>query len=201
MWFSPNPPVRERENPRNRSGGKTYLLVKHFALCVQPIALLDQRINLLPPLQNTFNRLMQHNFGLIQFLLNLHDAVCLMRVLVFDNIFLERRKIERGRRIGECGARILGQELVDHFGEQLVRDQTGVVRVTDYDSCNALRAAVGMECMRYFFSLSRGREKEEGEKKGAFKESVSIPPSSISCRWPGLVRSATVWLNTDMNWA
>lgn len=38
-----------------------------------------------------------------------------------------------------------GEELVDDFGEQLVRDEGGVVLVGDYDAGDAFGAAVGVE--------------------------------------------------------
>ena len=141
---------------------KTYLLIKHLTLCIQSIALLHQRINLFPPFQNALNRLMQHNLGLIQLFLNLHDTICLVRVLVFDNIFLKLREIEFGRRIGECSARILREELVDHFGEELMRDKAGIVRVADDDSGNAFSAAVGMKRVGYFSSSRHERRRRGG---------------------------------------
>ena len=75
----------------------TYLLVKHFALRTQSIALLHQTVDLLPPLQHTLNRLVQHNFCFVQLFLNLHNAVGLLRVLVFHNVFFELREVEFGR--------------------------------------------------------------------------------------------------------
>lgn len=89
---------------------------------------------------------MQHNLGLVQLLLDLHDAVRLLRVLVFHEVFFERRKGQRWRvGGGEGGAWVFGQELVDDFGEQLVRDERGVVLVADDDAGDAFGAAVGVE--------------------------------------------------------
>lgn len=65
------------------------LTIKHLALRTQPIALRYQIINLLSSLQHTLNSLVQHDLGLIKFLLNLHDAVCLLRVLIFHNIVFQ----------------------------------------------------------------------------------------------------------------
>lgn len=75
-----------------------------------------------------------------------------MRVLVFDNVFLKLREIEFGRRVGECGARVMREELVDHFGEKLMRDEAGIVWVADYNSGNAFGAAIGMERVGCFSS-------------------------------------------------
>lgn len=86
-----------------------------------------------------------------------------MRVLVLDNVFLQLRKIEFGRRVGECGARVLREELIDHFGEKLVGNEAGIVWVADYNSGNAFGAAVGMECVGCFSSSSYERRRREGE--------------------------------------
>lgn len=60
--------------------------VKHFALSAQPIALGHQIVNLLSSLQHALNRLVQHNLGLVQLLLDLHDAVGLLGVLVLGEV-------------------------------------------------------------------------------------------------------------------
>lgn len=101
---------------------KTYLLIKHLTLRTQPIALLHQTINLLPALQHALNRLMQHNLRLVQLLLDLHDAVRLLRILVLNNIIPQGGEIERRGARHEGGARVAGEEFVDDFGEELVGD-------------------------------------------------------------------------------
>jgi len=68
------------------------LRIKHLALRTQSIALRHQIIDLLASLKHTLNRLMQHNLRLVQLLLDLHDAVRLLRILVLDNIFLQFRE-------------------------------------------------------------------------------------------------------------
>lgn len=88
---------------------------------------------------------MQHNLRLIQFLLDLHDTVRLLRILIFDYIFLEFGERQRGGCGGEGGAGIAGEELVDHFREELVRDKGWVVGVADDDAGNTFGAAVGVE--------------------------------------------------------
>jgi hypothetical protein len=65
------------------------LTIKHLALCAQAITLGHQFINFLPSLQNTLDSLMQYNLSLIQLLLNLHNTVGLLRVLIFRNILVE----------------------------------------------------------------------------------------------------------------
>lgn len=76
----------------------TYLSVKHFALGAQAITLGDQAINLLASLENTLNGLVKHNLGLIELLLDLHDAVGGVRVLILDNVFLELGEGQLGIR-------------------------------------------------------------------------------------------------------
>jgi hypothetical protein len=101
------------------------LRIKHLALRAQPVALGHQAVNLLPALQHALNRLVQHNLRLVQLLLDLHDAVRLLRVLVLGDVLLQLREGQLGRG-GKGGPRILGQELVDDLREQLVRDEGGV---------------------------------------------------------------------------
>lgn len=71
-----------------------YLLIKHLALCAQPVTFLHKSINLLASLQYTLNRFMQHNLGLVQLFLDLHDAISLLRILVLHNVFFELREVE-----------------------------------------------------------------------------------------------------------
>lgn len=73
-----------------------YLCIKHLALCAQPVALSDQDVDLFSPLQHALDGLMQHNLGLVELLLDFHDAVRLGRVLVLDNVFLQ---LGKGARI------------------------------------------------------------------------------------------------------
>lgn len=129
--------------PRKRG----QLTIEHLALRTQPITLRHQVINLLASLQHALNGLVQHNLRLVQLLLDLHDAVGLVRVLVLHNVFLELGEGERGAGVGPGRAWVLGQELVDDFREQLVGDQCWVCVVRDDDAGDALGAAVGVECV------------------------------------------------------
>lgn len=88
---------------------------------------------------------MQHNLGLIELLLNLHDAVGLLRVLVLGEVLAELGEGQLGLAGGPRGAGVLGQELVDNLAEQLVGDEAGVLVIRDDDSADALGAAVGVE--------------------------------------------------------
>lgn len=115
MYSQPTPTATAQARPR------THLLIKHLTLRTQPITLLHQTINLLPPLQHTLNSLMQHNLRLIQLLLDLHDAVRLLRILILDDIFLQGWEIERRGSVHERGSGVAGEEFVDDFGEELVR--------------------------------------------------------------------------------
>ena len=99
---------------------------------------------------------MQHNLSLVEFLLNLHDAVCLFGVLVFGNVvfkFGKGNRCRRGRRgaVGPFGARMLGKKLVDDFGQELVGDESGIFVVGDYDAGDAFGAAVRVEGIGYVY--------------------------------------------------
>lgn len=91
------------------------LCIKHSTARTQPITLGDQIINLLAPLQHTLNSLMQHDLGLIQLLLNLHDAVSLGWILVLDDVIFEFGEGECGIGGGPGGARVGGEKLVDNL--------------------------------------------------------------------------------------
>jgi len=84
------------------------LRIKHLTLRTQPIALRHQVIDLLPALQHTLNRLMQHDLRLIQLLLDLHYTIRLLRILILDDIVLKFGKGEGRVGIGPGGARVLG---------------------------------------------------------------------------------------------
>lgn len=126
------------------------LRIKHLALRTQAITLRNQVINLLAPLQHTLNRLVQHDLRLIKLLLDLDNAVCLRRVLVLRDVCLELGEAERGLAFlegGVCGARVLCYEFVDDFGEDAMRDESGVFVVGYYDPADAFCAAICVECV------------------------------------------------------
>ncbi len=116
----------------------THLGVEHLALRAETITLLHERVDLLASLENAFDRLVQHDFSLIQLLLNLHDAVRLLWILILDDVLFELREGDIGIRRGEGTPWILGQKLIQDFGEQLMSGQGGVVLVGDDDARHAL---------------------------------------------------------------
>lgn len=132
---------------------KTYLGIKHLALSAETITLGNQTINLLAPLQHALDGLVQHNLGLVELLLDLHDAVCGVRVLVFGNVLLELGEGQLGVGVGEGGARVARQELVEDLGQQLVGDESRVLVVGDDDAGDALAAAVGVEGVALLFDV------------------------------------------------
>lgn len=97
---------------------------------------------------------MQHNFRLVQLLLNLHDTIRLLGVLILGQIIFQRGEVELGRvGGGEGAAGVAGEEFVDDFGEDLVGDEGGVVVVGDDDGGDAFGAAVGVEGVGLFFDV------------------------------------------------
>jgi len=126
----------------------THLCVEHLALRAQTIALRNQVINFLPSLQYTLDGLVQHNLCLVQLLLNLHDTVCLLWVLVFDNVVFQLGVAECVfAGAGEGGAWVFGEKLVADLGKELMGDQLGVLFVGDYDAADTFGPAVGVECV------------------------------------------------------
>ncbi len=81
-----------------------------------------------------------------------------------------------------------------------MRDERWVVLVADDDAGDAFGAAVGVEGV-----CCRGRGGVRGGfgclwvEGGGGRREGGVHFSSMSCRWPGLVRSATVLLKRVMN--
>ncbi len=93
---------------------------------------------------------MKRDFGFIQLLLNLHYAVCLLRVLILDKVFFELGESDRvGRGGGKEVPWVLGEKFIDNFGEELVCDQGWVFVIGDYDASDAFASGVDVECVGF----------------------------------------------------
>lgn len=68
--------------------------VEHLALGAETVTLCYQVVNLLATLQYTLDGLVQNNLGLVELLLDLHDAVGLLGILVLGQVVLELRHDE-----------------------------------------------------------------------------------------------------------
>ena len=93
--------------------------IEGFALGTQVGALSYQVIDLLSALQHTLDGLVQHNLGLVHLLLDLHDAICLGRVLASVEVFPEAGK-GHGVVLGDLSRfppRVLAEEVVKGLGE------------------------------------------------------------------------------------
>lgn len=141
---------------------------------------------------------MQHNLRLVQFLLDLHDAVRLPRVLVFDDILVKLRQLQDRFALGPFRARVCRQELVNDLREQLVRNELGILVVGDDDAGDAFGATVDVESVRY------GGGGEGCVLVGwvgaiGVRGRRGLHCSSMSWRDAGPVRSATVPENMVRN--
>lgn len=63
--------------------------VEHLALGAETVTLCHQVVNLLASLQYTLDGLVQNNLGLVELLLDLHDAIGLLGILVLGQVVLE----------------------------------------------------------------------------------------------------------------
>lgn len=93
---------------------------------------------------------MEYDLGLVQFLLDLHNAVGLARILVLGDIFLElgqRAGVFAEGGVGPRRARVFGEELVDDLGKQLMRHESRIVTVGDDDTGHTFGPAVCVECV------------------------------------------------------
>ena len=102
---------------------------------------------------------------------------------------------------------MLCEKLVNNFRKQLVGDESGVFVVCDDESGYAFCSTVGVESVRFRttnIGLADDQKKISSMidlcEKGYLPDGdVLVHCSSISCRCPGLVRSATVFEKSDMN--
>ena len=170
----------------------THLSIEHLALCTQDIALRHQVLDLLPALKHALNGLVDDNFSLIQLLLDPHDAVRLLRVLVFREVVLQLGHGKRVpllllrvlvRDVGVGGARVFCDEFVAHLGEQLLGDALRVFLIGDYYAADVfIRVMLCVEeklCTRRFQSALDAL----GTAGGETNHSPSSSPSSdfLSC--------------------
>ena len=90
---------------------------------MQFITLIHKLSQILPSTQHTLNGFVQNHFGLIQLFLNLHNAIGLLRILVFLEVFGELGEWELAIRcdFSKRSDRIFGEEFVDNFGKDLMR--------------------------------------------------------------------------------
>src|ERR1700761_1377748 len=107
----------------------------------------------LTSLQHTLNSLMQHNFRLIQLLLDLHDTIRRSGILILHNILLEHWKRHLRITIRPTTSWKLAQKLIQYLAQQLMRDERRVLVVADDDARHALAARVGMEGVRLLFDV------------------------------------------------
>ena len=98
----------------------TYLSIKHLALRAESLALLNQVVNFLSPLQHALDGVVQYHLGLVELPLDLHGGVGIFWVLVLLYVFVELGK--RKRSVSLCkvhvgGAWVLGDELLDNLSD------------------------------------------------------------------------------------
>ena len=107
----------------------------------------------LTPLQHTLNSLMQHNLRLVQLLLNLHNTIRRLRILILLQILLELRKRHLGVRIRPTTPWKFAEKLIHNLAEQLVRYERRVLVVGD-DYCGyAFGPRVGVEGVGLLFDV------------------------------------------------
>lgn len=168
--IEPIPQITQEAQEEEKVLHKKKRTVKHFALRRQAVALGHQIVNFLAALQNALNGLVQDNLGLVELFLNLHDTVGLLRVLVLRNVLIQFGHDERGRARGPRRARVLGEELVDDFAEDLMGDEGRVLVVRDDDAADALCAAVGVKRVVYVEKRQKGISVfiQSGQTAGGF---------------------------------
>lgn len=96
---------------------------------------------------------MQHNLRLIQLLLDLHDTIRILRILILLQILLELRERHLGVGVRPTAARELADEIVQNLAQQLVRHERRVLVVADDDAGDALAARVRVEGVRLLLDV------------------------------------------------
>ena len=87
---------------------------------------------------------MENNLGFVQLLLNFHNTVHLVWVLVRRDVCLQGR--EGDRLGGGACVGVEGEELIEDLGEDLMGGKRGVFVVTDDDTGDALGPRIHVEC-------------------------------------------------------
>jgi len=87
----------------------------------------------------------ENNLGLVEFLLDLEDAVGLLGILVLGEVLLQFGHGESGCAGCPTGAGVLGEELVDDLAEKLVSHEGRILVIGDNDAADTLGTAVGVE--------------------------------------------------------
>lgn len=75
----------------------------------------------------------------------LHDAVCLLWILVFLDILLQLWEWHASTAVRPCAAWVLAQELVQDLAQQLMCHETWVLVVGDDDTSHTLGACICVE--------------------------------------------------------
>lgn len=146
----------ERASPLHKHAtrvGLLGLLVKGLGRVGEGLGLVDKRVELLPPLEHVFDRLLENDLGLVELLLHLHEGVGLVRVLVLGEVageLGEDRGSGRGRlpplgsggsrrsKLGGVGQRVLREKVLAHLVEKRVGWADRVGLVGDEDAGHAL---------------------------------------------------------------
>lgn len=84
---------------------------------------------------------------------HLHDAIRLLRILVFLNILLQLRERHLAIAVLPCAAGIPRGELVQDLAQQLMRNQRRVFVVAYDYAGDALAASIGMEGVRLLLDI------------------------------------------------
>jgi hypothetical protein len=83
----------------------------------------------------------------------LHDTICLMRVLVFCDVFLQRWERHLGAAVRPCTSRISAQKFVQDLAQQLMCDHSRVLLIRNYDARYAFGARVCVEGVRLLLDV------------------------------------------------
>ena len=84
-------------------------LVEHFALLAEGAALLDELIEVFTALEHRVDRVVQHDLGIIQFLLHTQDRVSLTGVLVPRKVVLRIWEFARADNALTLGRDLAGR--------------------------------------------------------------------------------------------
>lgn len=92
---------------------KGRLTVEHLALGTQAVTFGDKIVNLFPALQHAFNSLVKDDLSLFQLLLDLQDAIGLLRILILRQVVLQFWKGQGRLSSSPGGPGMLREEFID----------------------------------------------------------------------------------------
>lgn len=117
--------------------------IKQLALGTQSITLGDKIVKLLSTLQHALDGLVNDNLRLVQLLLDLENAVSLMRILIFGEVLLQFWEGQSWLAISPGRSGVLGEEFIDPGSHRQFTCRVWCKMVGKHEDKHTLETAAG----------------------------------------------------------